>query len=69
MFEIVIASFQIENKLGKTWFFQETFLLADFNIDMILKMLFLNFNNVNIQFARKKLTKRYYTTAETLSTT
>lgn len=36
MFEIVLVSFQVENKLCKVRFFQETFLLANTSIDMIL---------------------------------
>ena len=55
-FEIVLASFQIEDKLEKVRFFQKTFLLVDFSIEIVLKMLFLTFNNINIQFVRKRLT-------------
>ena len=55
-FEIVLASFQVENKLGRTWFFQETFLLADINTELVLGMPFLTFSNANIQFVKKKLT-------------
>ena len=47
-FEIVLASFQVKNKLRGTQFFQKIFLLADFNIKIILKILFLTFNNTNI---------------------
>ena len=36
---------------------------------MVLEMPFLTFSNANIQFARKKLTKRFYTTAKALSIT
>ena len=48
MFEIVLASFQVEDKLKKARFFQELFLLADFSIKVVLRMPFLTFNNVNI---------------------
>ena len=41
MFEIVLASFQIENKLKKAQIFQNTFILADLNIAVILRMPFL----------------------------
>ena len=40
-FGVLIAGFQVENKLGKAWFFQESFLLANTNIEMVLQMLFL----------------------------
>ena len=54
-FEIVIASSQVKNMLEKAWFFQEMFLLTNFNIKVVLKMPFLIFSNANIQFAQKKL--------------
>ena len=45
---MVLASFQVENKFGKAWFFQKTFLLADTNMEMVLGMLFLTLSNTNI---------------------
>ena len=68
-FGMVIAGFQIEDKLGKTRFFQELFLLVETSMEIVLGMLFLIFNNANIQFAEKKLTWRSYTVAEALPTT
>ena len=47
-YEIVIAIFQIRNKLGKVLFFQKTFLLTNTSIKILLKMLFLTFSNANI---------------------
>lgn len=41
MFEIVLASFQVRDKLRKAEFFQETFLLAAINIKMVLDIFFL----------------------------
>ena len=49
-FEIVLTSFQVEDKLRKSWFFQKAFLLADFNIEIVVKILFLTFSNANIKF-------------------
>ena len=51
--KIVLASFQVKNKLGKARFFKKPFLLADFSMKMILEMLFLTFSNANILFAQK----------------
>ena len=48
MFEMVLASFQVEDKLRRPWFFQETFLLADLSIEIVLKMPFLTLSNANI---------------------
>ena len=55
-FGMVLASFQMEDKLKRAQFFQETFLLADLSIKMVLWMSFLTFSNANVQFARKELT-------------
>ena len=48
IFRIVIASFQIKDKLGRDWFFQETFLLANISMEMILRILFLTLGNEDI---------------------
>ena len=45
---MVIAGFQIEDKLGKAQFFQESFLLAETSIKVVLEMYFLTFSNANI---------------------
>ena len=68
-FEIVLASFQIEDTLGRARFFQKTFLLADISVEVVLRMFFLTFSNADIQFAKKKLTWRFYTIAKALPTT
>ena len=51
---IVIAAFQVCNKLGRFWFFQKTFLLADISIEVVLDMPFLTLNNADIKFAEKE---------------
>ena len=66
---MVIATFQVVDKLGRFWFFQKTFLLADISIKVVLGMPFLTFRNADIQFAEKKLTWKTYTTEEVLPTT
>ena len=68
-FRIVIAGFQVIDKLDKTRFFQEIFLLADTTMEVILEMLFLTLSNANIQVTEKKVTWRLYTTKEALPTT
>lgn len=68
MFQIVLTSFQVKDKLGKARFFQKIFLLIDVSIEVILRMLFLILNNANIQFAKKKLTWKFYTIVKVLST-
>ena len=68
-FKIVLASFQVKDTLRKAWFFQETFLLADLNIEVVLGMPFLTLSNADIKFAQKELTWRSYTTTKALPTT
>ena len=47
-FEMVINGFQVEDKLGKTRFFQKLFLLAETSMEVVLGMPFLVFSNANI---------------------
>ena len=47
-FGMVLASFQVEDKLGRTWFFQETFLLANISAEVVLGLLFLTFSNADV---------------------
>ena len=68
-FGMVLANFQVEDKLGKTRFFQETFLLANISAEVVLGMPFLTLSNADVQFVEEELTWRSYTTAEALSTT
>ena len=68
-FGMVLTDFQVEDKFGKARFFQETFLLADINAEVVLDLLFFTLSNTDIQFVEKKLTWRSYTIAEALPTT
>ena len=56
IFGMVLANFQVEDKLGKIWFFQETFLLANISTKVVLDMPFLILSNANVQFVEKELT-------------
>ena len=60
---MVLANFQVEDKLRKARFFQETFLLANINAEVVLGMLFHTLSNTDVEFVEKKLTWRSYTTA------
>ena len=65
---MVIAGFQVEDKLGWARFFQESFLLAETSIKVVLRMPFITLSNGNIQFIERELTKRFYSAADALST-
>ena len=68
-FGMVITDLQVENKIGRPRFFQETFLVADTKLEVILEMFFLKLSNADISFGKGILTWKSYTTNEALSTT
>ena len=55
-FGMILASFQMVNKLEKAQFFQETFLLADINLKIVLSILFFTFSHADIRFIEKEFT-------------
>ena len=63
---MVIAGISIQDKLGKVPFFEETFLLADTNMEVVLGMPFLTLSDAAIRFAEKELEWRSCTAAEAL---
>ena len=66
---MTIAGFLIQDELNKIRFFEETFLLADTNMDVFLGMPFLSFSNADVQFDTENFTWRTYSIAEALPTT
>ena len=66
---MTIAGFLIQDELGKIRFFEETFLLADTSMDVVLGMPFLSLSNADVQFDTGNLTWRTYSTVEALPTT
>lgn len=55
IFRMVIASFEVEDKFEKAYFFQKTFLMANSSMEVILEMLFFSFSNADIFFIDKEL--------------
>lgn len=55
IYKIVMVSFLFQKKLKKIKFFKKAFLLSKINIEIVLKMFFPTYPNVNIQFVEKKL--------------
>ena len=45
---MVLASFQVEDKLGLTWYFREIVLLSDISVELVLSIVFLIFSNADI---------------------
>lgn len=50
IFGIVNTSFLVDEKNRKSYFFEETFLLADISIEVVFEILFPNLSNVLIDF-------------------
>ncbi len=61
-----VAAFSLQESLRKVRFFNETFMLADIGMKVVLGMLFLAFSNADIRFGAKRLTWMSYTAAEAL---
>ena len=68
-FGMVITSFQVQDILEKFRFFQETFLVADTRMNIVLGIPFLTLSNIDIRFAERELTWKIYTAVDTLPTT
>lgn len=67
---MISAVFSIQNSREKVRFFDETFLLTNTSMEVVLEMPFLFFSNINIEFAElKKLIWRFHTTSEALPIT
>lgn len=54
-YKMVIPVFSVQNALKMIGVFEETFLLADTSIEVILRILFLTLSNTNLRFAKKEL--------------
>ena len=69
IYSIVSAEFLLPDSLERVRFFEETFLLADTNMKLVLGMYFLSFSNADFLFSTREFDWRSYTTAEALPTT
>ncbi len=55
--DMALTRFSIQDSLERVRFFEETFLLADTSMVVVLRMSFLSISNANIEFAElEKLT-------------
>ncbi len=65
-FRMVLVSFQVEDKLGRSCFFQRTLLVAETSAKVVLEMLFLTLNKVEancIERAYLELIQRHWIVA------
>ena len=55
-FGMVLANLLVEDKFGRARFLEETFLLADISVEVVLNRPFWILSNADVKFAVKKLT-------------
>ena len=63
---MVIVDLQIEDKISRSKFFQETFLVANIKFEVILGMSFLKLSNADVLFGEKTFIWRFFTTSKAL---
>ncbi len=61
-YDMALTRFSIQDSLGRVRFFEETFLLTDTSMEVVLEMLFLSLSNADVEFVELgKLNWRSYT--------
>ena len=68
-YEMVVAAFSVVDKTNQVRFFEETFLVANVSLEIVLRMLFLTLSSANINFLGLELWWRTYTTEKAFLTT
>ena len=68
-YEMVVASFLVEDKANQVRFFEETFLVANVSPEIVLGMPFLTLSGADVNFLGRELRWRTYSTKEALPTT
>lgn len=66
--KIVIAALSINDKVSRSQFFKETFLIANINMNIILEISFLTLSNVEIYYLERELNCKLFTTIKVLPT-
>ncbi len=66
---MIVFTFFVSNKDSKERFFEESFLLANVNLDKIFRMPFLTMSNTDVDFQARNLQWKSYNTRDILLTT
>ena len=66
---MVVTAFSVVDKANRVRFFEETFLVANVNPEVVFRMPFLTLSNADIDFLGRDLRWRTYTIEEALPTT
>ena len=67
--EIVVAAFSVFDKANWVRFFEKIFLVANVSLEVVFGMLFHTLSSANVDFLRRELCWRTYTTKKALPTT
>ena len=54
-FEMVVTAFSVTNKANRVRFFEETFLVANISLEVVLGMLFLTLSGADVDFSGREL--------------
>ena len=68
-FAMVVSAFSVTDKANQLRFFEETFLVANISLEVVLEMPFFILSGADVNFAGRKLWWKTYTTKKILSTT
>ena len=68
-FKMVVVAFSVTNKANQVRFFEETFLIANVSLEIVLGILFLILSGADVNFFGQELWWSAYTTKKTLLTT
>ena len=66
---MVVIAFSVEDRANRVRFFEETFLVANVSLEVVLEMPFLTLSGADVDFSGRELRWRTYTTEEVLPTT
>lgn len=55
IYRMIVAVFSITDQVNKVNFFEETFFVANVNLDMVLGMFFFTLSSIDIDFLKRKL--------------
>ena len=66
---MVVAAFSVIDQADRVRFFEETFLVANVSPDVVLGMPFLTLSGADVDFPKRELRWRSYTTEKALPTT
>ena len=66
---MVVAAFSVVDKANQVRYFEETFLVANVSLEVVLGMSFLTLSDADVDFLGRELWWRTYTTKEVLPTT